>query len=1031
MRGPIYPPAGALGWRKSQVRSFQQISFGSFRLDTRNELLLHASLGEIPLRPKTFAFLSYLVEHPGLLVTKEELLSKLWATCTVCDDALAHSIVEIRKALGDDARAPRFIETVHRRGYRFIGRICGHRRPNAEQKRDWKRNNRKSGFTNAQWVGREFELTQLQACLDEALTGRRQVVFVTGEQGIGKTTLVNGFLATLDQGCRFPSPESNPKSARSGRRSGIWIGRGQCIDFHGSSEAYMPVLQALTQLYQESGRGRRFAAALRRHAPLWSMQMPTLTSAAGLKTLQRTTLGVRRERMLREIAEALEALSAEVPLILSLEDLHWSDPSTIDMISYLARREAPARLMLIGTYRSTEVMAGDNPLKAVKQDLQTHLLCREQRLELLDETAVGKYLTSRFFVHAFPAELGQWIHRRTEGNPLFMVNLVDHLFARGILVCQDGHLTLSVELEKMNGEVPATIQQMVEQQIVQHSEQEQRILEAGSVEGMEFSAAGVALALNQEESLIEEACERLARNNHLLQPGGIRQLTNGKLTSCYRFQHTLYQNVCYQRQLETRRLQVHQRIGEYTELAYDNHSGEGAAKLAMHFEQAREYARSMKYYQQAADNANQRYAGHEAADLARRGLRLLHTIPSALERSHQELGLLIALGTALMWTEGFGGTEVKQVFTRARNLCRHCGESIQLLSALFGLWMSCNIRAEYETAWQLAKQLLQLGKTQQNPLLLSEIHFIAGAALQIRGEYAAALKHLEQGMACRSLQKEDTYRLLDGKNPVIGCLSFAALVKWRLGYPDQAIKKADEAMALAQETRRPEDYVFAFVAAARLYRMLRNSKKALDLIEAAMTVAHQRGWTQLVVDGASVYGWALAAEGHVGEGIDKMRQALITQQEIGSLHMRAELLVTLAEVLRDAGQIGEALTVVDQALDAMCKTGMRHIEANILLLKGDLLFIGSETNSRSQRVQSGDAQFKKAEECFRHAIEVARLQRARAMELRGSIYLARLLQKQNQPAEARQQLLLSYNWFKEGHGTRDLQDAHTLLQQLS
>jgi predicted ATPase len=268
-------------------------------------------------------------------------------------------------------------------------------------------------------VGREVELGKLQGWLEKALQGKRQIVFVTGEAGIGKTTVVDAFME------------------RAAAEGGLWIGRGQCLEHYGAGEAYLPVLEALGRLCRGPG-GERLIALLEQHAPTWLVQMPALLNPVDLEALQRKVQGATRERMLREMAEAMEALTAERPLVLVLEDLHWSDHATLDLISMLAQRREPARLLVIGTYRPEEVAASGHPLKTVKQALQLHGQCEELRLELLTEAAVAQYLTARFAGNQAPTKLARMVHRRTDGNPLFMVNMVDHMVRQGWVVEVDG-----------------------------------------------------------------------------------------------------------------------------------------------------------------------------------------------------------------------------------------------------------------------------------------------------------------------------------------------------------------------------------------------------------------------------------------------------------------------------------------------------------------------------------------------------------------------------------------------------------------
>ncbi len=306
------------------------------------------------MRPKTFAVLSYLVRQAGRLVLKDEMFATVWPGITGGDTALAMCIREVRHVLGDDPHQPRFIETVHRRGYRFIAPIAASAAPVSSAKFQVSSSDAQHPALRTQHsvlVGRDGELAQLHNLFAKALTGQRQLVFVTGEAGIGKTALVETFLQSLD--------------AR------VWIGHGQCVEHYGTGEPYLPVLEALGRLCRTID-GEEVIERLRQYAPSWLVQLSALVSNAELEALQRQVAGATRERRLRELAEALEALTAEQPVVLVLEDLQWSDSSTVELLAMLARRREPARLVVVGMYRAAELIVTDHPLRTIKQELVMH-----------------------------------------------------------------------------------------------------------------------------------------------------------------------------------------------------------------------------------------------------------------------------------------------------------------------------------------------------------------------------------------------------------------------------------------------------------------------------------------------------------------------------------------------------------------------------------------------------------------------------------------------------------------------------------
>ncbi len=737
------------------MNSEPQLCFPPFRLDLVNEQLWRERQ-EIPLRQKTFAVLRYLVEHPDQLVTKEALLDAVWAGTTVSDVAPGVCVQELRRALGEDRQTPRFIVTVHRRGYRFIAPLT-----TASPVSSFKFQVSSSLSTPVPstqhpaptLVGREAELSQLHGWLDKALNGERQLVFVTGEPGIGKTTVVEAFLEQV------------------ATEGSLWIGRGQCIEHYGAGEGYMPVLEALGRLCREPS-GSHFLELLAQQAPTWLVQMPALLSRTALEALQRKTAGATRERMLREMAEALEALTAERPLVLRLEDLHWSDYSTLELLSVLARRREAARLLVMGTYRPVEMLADGHPLRTVKQELLVHRQCVELPLRLLSEGHVAEYLARRFEVGAH----GQWksqaeavplqelvrtVHQRTEGNPLFMVNVVDYLAAQG---------GLGESAEKVQVGIPGNLRQMIEEQIHRLSSAERRVLEVASIAGAEFSAAAVAAGAEAALGEVEEQCAGLVRREHFLRTRGTEEWPDGTVAARYGFLHALYQDVLYERVTAGQCIELHRRIGEREEQAYGERAREIAVALAVHFERGRDYRRAIHYLQQAGENALRRSAHQEAIQLVTRGLELLKTWPEAPERTQHELTLQIALGAPLMAVKGYAAPEVEKAYNRALALCRQAGETPQLFPVLWGLWAFYHIRGELQTARELAEQFLSLAQSVQDPAPLLEAHYMLGETLYFLGELVPARAHLEQGVVLYDPQKH--YHVQD---PGVGCLFDAAL----------------------------------------------------------------------------------------------------------------------------------------------------------------------------------------------------------------------------------------------------------------
>jgi len=592
--------------------------FPPFRFDTTNQCLWRShDTGEyerVLLAPKAFGVLQYLVEHTNRLVTHSELIEALWPDTYVQPAVLSSHIRDLRSALGDNPKNPRFIETLARRGYRFIAAVSEGPRTAAVPIKPAK----------GKLVGRDLAIAQLLDRLHAMLRHQRQLVFVTGEPGIGKTTLVDEF-----------------QRRAAAELTGLHIARGQCIEGYGGKEAYYPMLKAVGELCGVGGDS--IVQILAKQAPTWLVQFPALLKPERRQMLQREIAGATAGRMLREIAEALDTITSETPLLLIFEDLHWVDYSTVDLISELARRQRPTGLLLVGTYRPLDATFSEHPINVLKQDLLVHQLCEEISLEPLAEPDIAEYLDTPAQTN-LRDDLAKLLHRHSEGNPLFMVAALDDMFERDVLFREDGELKLRIPLEEVDLQVPETLRQMVEVQIDRLTPQEQRALEAASVEGAAFACTSTAAATDTEPQQFEDLCENLARRDHVIRRLDAYQFPDGTISTRYQFVHVIYREVLYGRQAPGRRAKSHRLIGERLEALYSGRVEEIAAELAHHFEEASDWVRTVKYLRLAAQTAEQRYAHRESAGILRHTLGLISRLPEA-ERAITELPVLVKLAT--------------------------------------------------------------------------------------------------------------------------------------------------------------------------------------------------------------------------------------------------------------------------------------------------------------------------------------------------------------------------------------------------
>jgi len=626
-------------------------------------------------------------------------------------------------------------------------------------------------------VGRDLPLDRLREALRRALKGERQIVFVTGEPGIGKTALVDEFqrLAALD------APQ-------------VRVGRGQCIEGYGSKEAYYPMLEALGQLCRGPG-GDPIVDTLAAQAPTWLVQFPAMLTRAHRETLQREILGATRERMLREIGEALEAITAKMPLLLVLEDLQWVDPSTVDLISVLARHRLPAALMLIAMYRPVEVFLSDHPLRALKPDLLIRRLCHEIALEPLGEGDIAEYLATESS-RALPEGLAGLVYRHSEGNPLFMVAALDHMIDRRLISHDDGSWRLSVPLEEIDLAVPENLRQMIEAQIERLSVEEQRVLEVASIsEGSNFSLSARAQAAELDPEKLEELCERIARRTHIVRSAAPQRFPDGSVSACYEFTHAMYRQVFYRRMPPGRRAVLHRRFAEWGERAYVGRFREVAPSLAHHFENAAAWASAIKYLRLAAQTAGDRYAPQEAGVILRHALELTENLPDS-ERAAHETEILETL--AAMYVVSFDMRAI-DTYELLASRAAHYGLIDVEVRALIDMaypvsWMSA------ERCLEVVDRALRLSGRQPDPLMRARTR----ASCLVRRLWAGGWNAAD-AEACKSALEEIRRggdRLVVAFH-VIDC----NFIRWSSSEYRAAQQEAAESLAVLLEGREENPYL--------------------------------------------------------------------------------------------------------------------------------------------------------------------------------------------------------------------------------
>jgi len=853
-------------------------------------------------------------------------------------------------------------------------------------------------------VGRGPQLREMHAVLELAAAGRGSLVCVSGEAGIGKSTLIEEFVATVKAG-------GHPCS----------IARGRCSERLADGEAYLPILEALDSLLHSAG-GDSVSRIMRTLAPSWFLEMTPAKQQESSMIRLADSKATSQERLKREFLALLQELCRHRPLLLCLEDVHWIDTSTVDLLAYVTSRFESLPLLVVITYRAGEMVDSMRPLLQLKLDLEARGSCRELSLQYLDKADVEGYLALEFPEHLLPASFSEFLWQRTEGNPLFMVDLVRDLRDRKIIVREQGRWILSKPIEEIGVDLPASVRSMIQRKIDSLSEPDRRLLQAASVEGAEFHSVVLASVVSADAADVEERLENIERNHFFVQRIGEKEFPDGTLTLHLRFVHVLYQNALYAMLTPTRRTAVSAATANTLLRLYPGSQVSVAHQVALLFEAARNFARAAEFFQIAAERAAGVFANQEAAVLARKGLEMLAKLPASPEKTQQELALQITLGPVLVSTKGFANPEVEQTYTRARALCAEQGHTPELFPVLFGLWNFYEVKGQLDTSLQLAERMLQLAEESKDSALLLEAHYASGDNLFWAGDFERSLQHCEQAVKLYDRPKHHSLAFVyGGYDPAVASLAYAAWDLWMLGHPEQAVARSNESLALADSLHHPFSQAIALSFAAMLHHWRHDAVATRQFAEQTVALCTEHGIAIFLEMGKIMLGWANNQEKEGGEGIELIREAIADWRASGAELVIPQLQQVLAGTLARCESYEEALMAIEEALSVISSTGDRSFEADCWRWKGELLW----------RSREGiDSTHGEAEACLHKAIAIARQQKAISLELRAHTRLSPLLARRGEVEVAHRSLAEVHGKFKEGFDTHDLKHAKQVLEEL-
>jgi TOMM system kinase/cyclase fusion protein len=849
-------------------------------------------------------------------------------------------------------------------------------------------------------VGREQEVGVLLDRWARVKDGMGQVVILSGEAGIGKSRLIQALTAQM-----------------TGEPHRRWECR--CSPYYQHS-AFYPMIDLLQQVLQLSPEDppatklHRLECALASYRMALPEVVPLLAALLSLPLPDQyppLTLSPQRQKQktLETLVAVLLALAEEQPLLLIVEDLHWVDPSTLELLSTLIDQTPIAHILTLLTYR---------PEFRPPWGFRAHLTpLTVSRLAPSHAEMMIAHVTK---CKALPVEVLQQILAKTDGVPLFVEELTKMVLESGLVREEDDRFALIGPLPSLA--IPATLHDSLMARLDRLATVKE-VAQLGAILGRTFSYELLRAVSLWEEGMLQRALAQLVDAELLYQRGVSPQAT-------YTFKHALIQEAAHASLLKRTRQQHHQRIAQVLEEQFPETRDSQPELLAHHYTEANLAAAAIPYWQRAGQRALERSAYLEAIAHLTKGLEVLTTLPDSVERAQQELGLQTTLGPVLIATQGAASPAVECAYARARELCQLVGETPQLFPALWGLWVFYFVRGVLPTGRELGQQLLSLAQHLQDPALLLEAHLALGAVVLRQGEVGSARTHLEHGIALYNPQRHRSHAFRYGQDPQVACCSDMAYALWCLGYPDQALRRSQEAVALAQELSHPFSLAFAQVFAAWLHQHRRVVQSAQQWAEAAIRLATEQGFTLFLAQATILRGWALSAQGQGGEGMVHMRQGLDACRATGAELFRPYYLALLAEAAGQMGQPEEGLHVLAEALAAVDRGGEHFYEAELYRLRGELRRQQAELGGE-QTAPLGVQTAHEVELCFRQALDIAHGQQAKAWELRAAMSLSRLWRQQGKPDEARELLAPIYGWFTEGFDTADLQEAEALLETLS
>jgi len=839
-------------------------------------------------------------------------------------------------------------------------------------------------------VGREPEVALLRERWAQVKDSLGQVVLLSGEAGIGKSRLVQVLQAHV---------AAEPQA---------WLTPCQCSPYHQNTALY-PMIDLLERITLRFEREESPPQKLRKlEGFMVQYGLPLAETVPLFAALLSLPLGAdyapltgspaqQKQQTLHALLTILLRIAAQQPVLFVMEDLHWVDPSTLELLSLLADQGPTARILALFTFRPdfSSPWTGRGHLTQVTLTR----LPRRQAVEMTSQVVHGKTL---------PTEVVEQVVAKTDGVPLFVEELTKMVLESGLLREREERYELRGPLLPLA--IPATLHDSLMARLDRLATVK-ALAQLGATLGREFAYELLRAVSPWDEATLRQGLQQLVEAALLYQQGLPPQAT-------YLFKHALIQEVAYQSLLRSTRQQYHQRIAQVLEAQFPDRAEMQPELVAYHYTEAGLAEQALGYWQRAGQHANDRSAYLEAVSHFTTGIALLTALPETPAHTQQALTLYLALGAALQITKGFVAPEAEHAYAHARALSQQVGETPELVPVLYGLWQFYVVRPQYHTARELGDTLLRLAHRTHDPAVAVIAHDTLGWTWLLMGVLPTALQHEEEAIARYTPDQRRAPVFRMGYDPGVACRIGAAMTLWLLGYPAQALVHIRNALTLAHELAHPYTLAIAWWWAALLAQFRRDVPAVYEQAEACIALTTAQDFPHWAAVGASLRGWARAMQGAGEEGLAQVRQGIAALRATGAALHIPYLCTLLADVSGRLGHIAESLQALAEAHTIVERHAERYWEAEVCRLRGVMLLLQTMPPQAE------------AETWLQQALAVARRQQAKSLELRAAMSLACLWRQQDKSIEAYDLLAPIYGWFTEGFDTADLQEAQVLLDAL-